>query len=161
MVRSLRITATRATFFGLPAATSRRSKARRTGLYRLATRAAMERPARTTARPPQVVRRPRQRPLSRLSGATPASAAISWRLSCPNSGRCAISIRARCGADPRPPVKQTGLLPPDRRGRDARGELLLERRKLPLQPADVRAHRSPQRGARDGQPGAFGAEHLE
>ena len=43
------------------------------------------------ARPPQITRLPRRVPLSRARGATPTSAAISLRVSCPSpSSRCIL-----------------------------------------------------------------------
>jgi hypothetical protein len=47
-----------------------------TGFQRTATMVAMYRTERSSARPPQTWWVPRKRPLSRLKGATPASAAI-------------------------------------------------------------------------------------
>jgi hypothetical protein len=47
---------------------------------------------RTSARPPQIMRRPRCWPLSRANGATPVSAAIARRLSVPNSGNRATKV---------------------------------------------------------------------
>ena len=49
-------------------------------LHELGNRAVESRTLRTEARPPQIERLPRKRPLSRLKGATPTNAAISWRL---------------------------------------------------------------------------------
>ena len=60
----------------------------------------MERAARTEARPPQTERRPRQAPLSRLKGATPTRAAISWRLSVPSSGTSASKVWQATGPMP-------------------------------------------------------------
>jgi hypothetical protein len=57
-----------------------------TGLCREAERAAMYNAALTGARPPQMVRLPRIWPLSRFSGATPASVAIFLRFRRPSSG---------------------------------------------------------------------------
>jgi hypothetical protein len=58
--------------------------------------------ARPRARPPQLMRRPRKRPLSQLSGATPTRAAICWRFRRPSSGSSAISVVARTGPMPGP-----------------------------------------------------------
>ena len=49
---------------------------------------------------PQTARLPRRVPLSRLNGATPISAAISWRFKTPNSGTSATSVRERMGPTP-------------------------------------------------------------
>src|SRR4051812_30518109 len=59
-----------------------------------------ERQARTSARPPPILRWPRKRPESRFSGARPASLAISWRLSSPSSGSSATSWLAVPGPMP-------------------------------------------------------------
>src|SRR6266567_3331051 len=71
-----------------------------TGFHRVAVAAAMKSTARTDARPPQIVRRPRSVPLSRASGATPTSAAISFRLKRPSSGNSARSVRLVIGPIP-------------------------------------------------------------
>ena len=71
IVSSLRIAATSATFGALPAAHKRWENTRITGFHRVATNAAMYRTGRKDARPPQIVRCPRRRPLSRLKGARP------------------------------------------------------------------------------------------
>ena len=55
---------------------------------------------RTDALPPQTVRLPRNRPLSRLWGATPTSEAISLRFNRPSSGRCASSMVDATGPTP-------------------------------------------------------------
>jgi hypothetical protein len=47
---------------------------------------------RTLARPPQIMRFPRSVPLSRASGATPASAAICLWVSVPSSGNSPSSV---------------------------------------------------------------------
>ena len=52
------------TLAGLPTAVSRWVKARITGVYRTADNVAIDRTARTGARPPQITRRPRRPPLS-------------------------------------------------------------------------------------------------
>ena len=56
--------------------------------------------ARTGARPPQQLRRPRQAPLSMLKGATPTSAATCWREERTSSGtsasKVAAAIQCRC-----------------------------------------------------------------
>ena len=57
-----------------------------------ATKAPMYSTARTRARPPQVVRLPLWRPLSRLNGATPTRAAICFRPREPRSGRPASNV---------------------------------------------------------------------
>jgi hypothetical protein len=74
------VRAMRATFFGLPEAQSLLQKLPITGLSRLVTSAAL-----TQEGPPQTVLLSERVPLSRLSGATPASAATCLRLSCPSS----------------------------------------------------------------------------
>jgi len=58
------------------------------------------RAARTWGRPPQIVRLPRQLPLSRLSGATPTGAAISLCVSTPSSGSWATMVAASIGPTP-------------------------------------------------------------
>src|SRR5712691_4808419 len=60
IVNHLRLQAVRVTFLALPAAHRRSEKALSTGLCRTATNARMDRGARTAARPPQMVRRPRR-----------------------------------------------------------------------------------------------------
>ena len=71
-----------------------------TGLRLIATREHMYRTARTGDRPPQIIRRPRSLPLSRLNGATPTSAAIFLRLSVPSSGNSANSVAVATGPTP-------------------------------------------------------------
>src|SRR5579859_7510076 len=100
IVSSLCMQAVSASFLVLPAATKRAYTARRTGLQRLPTRAPMYRAARTVPRPPQIVRLPRSVPLSRLSGASPTSAAIGLRSSVPSSGRSANSTALTTGPMP-------------------------------------------------------------
>ena len=60
----------------------------------------MKRVARTVARPPGMVRRPRNVPLSQLIGATPTRAAILRRVSWPSSGSSAIRVRRVTGPTP-------------------------------------------------------------
>ena len=71
------------------------------GLAREAVTAAMKSTWRTVRRPPWMCRRPRWRPLSRAIGATPTSAAISFRFRAPSSGSSAMSVAARIGPTPR------------------------------------------------------------
>ena len=60
----------------------------------------------TGARPPQMTRLPRSVPLSRARGATPTSAAICLRVSCPSSGRVRQERPAHDGPDPRCAAEQ-------------------------------------------------------
>ena len=69
--------AVKATLAGLPFSTNRRWKAAMALSPRVAAKVAMYRTERTSARPPHIIRRPRWKPLSRLNGANPTSAAIS------------------------------------------------------------------------------------
>ena len=62
------------------------------GLTREALRVAMYKTARRCDLPPQTVRLPRNRPLSRFNGATPTKAAIWRRDSVPSSGRPVIRL---------------------------------------------------------------------
>jgi hypothetical protein len=76
---------------------------------------AMERAARTGARPPHTRRRPRRGPLSRASGATPTSAAIGVRVRVPSSWRSASPGRLRTG--PTPGVVRSRVAVARQRGR--------------------------------------------
>src|SRR4030042_535431 len=58
-----------------------------TGLKRLATKALIYSALRTTARPPQIILRPRNLPLSRFNGARPTKADIFFPFTVPNSGK--------------------------------------------------------------------------
>ena len=98
--RSLRATAISATCFGLPAASRRARKAARWGSQRTAARAARYNAFRTRGRPAAILRRPRNCPLSRASGARPANAAACRALSCPNSGRSASKAQEVLGPMP-------------------------------------------------------------
>ena len=98
--RSLRATAISATCFGLPTASRRARKAARWGSQRTAARAARYNAFRTRGRPPAILRRPRNCPLSRASGARPANAAACRALSCPNSGRSASKAQQVLGPMP-------------------------------------------------------------
>ena len=55
---------------------------------------------RIAARPPQIIRFPRNKPLSRFKGATPTSAAISLRFRVPSSGRLDKSVMESTGPTP-------------------------------------------------------------
>jgi hypothetical protein len=70
------------------------------GIATIALKVAMYSPARTAVRPPAIIRRPRNSPLSRFMGATPTSAAILWRLSRPRSGNSARIVDAVTGPMP-------------------------------------------------------------
>ncbi len=85
------------------------------GLCCVATSVAMERAARTGARPPHTRRRPRRVPLSRASGATPTSAAIGVRVRVPSSWRSASPGRLRTG--PTPGVVRSRVAVARQRGR--------------------------------------------
>lgn len=61
-------------------------------LYRVATKVAMYKAARTLARPPHILRLPRMSPLSRLNGARPTKAAMFRRSRLPSSERSAMSV---------------------------------------------------------------------
>ena len=98
--RSLRATAISATCFGLPTASRRARKAARWGSQRTAARAARYNAFRTRGRPAAILRRPRNCPLSRASGARPANAAACRALSCPNSGRSASKAQQVLGPMP-------------------------------------------------------------
>ena len=65
-----------------------------------AARAAMYNAFRTRGRPAAILRRPRNCPLSRASGARPANAAACRALSCPNSGRSASKAQQVLGPMP-------------------------------------------------------------
>ena len=71
-----------------------------TGLKRVATKVAMYKAERTGALPPETERLPRNRPLSRLWGATPTSEAISLRFKRPSSGRWTSSTLDATGPTP-------------------------------------------------------------
>ena len=60
----------------------------------------MDHTVRTCARPPQIVRRPREVPLSPLRGVTPTNAAICWRVRGLNSGSSRSTVRAHTGQRP-------------------------------------------------------------
>jgi len=75
--------------------------------------------ARTPARPPKSIRRPRRWPESRLSGLAPTSALIWRRSRAPNSGKTAKSVVAVTGptpGTPRPPAFPASRWPPGRSG---------------------------------------------
>ena len=97
-----------------------------TGLERRAVRAAMYKAQRTELRPPRMVRRPRNWPLSRLKGAMPTRAAICWRFNWPSSGTSASRQALDLGAHPRHALNDLGLLFPLIVRLDQRGNLLLE-----------------------------------
>ena len=101
MVSNLRIQATMTTFPGFPVALRREAKALMSGLQRMAVMVAMYKTARTSARPPQMKRLPRNVPLSRANGASPTSAAICRRSNAPSSGHLASSV---VDARPYPPA---------------------------------------------------------
>ena len=98
-----------------------------TGFHLTATNVLMYSAPRTTARPPQVVRRPRKVPLSRFKGATPTNAAIWWRVKLLSSGSSAISVRLRT-AHARQTLEQVVPLAPNRRRLDVLAQLLIQRR---------------------------------
>src|SRR5210317_949994 len=70
------------------------------GLHRIAANVAMYRPERTDARPPQILRRPLNFPLSQFNGARPANMAIFFGLKTPNSGRSQIKLADVMGPMP-------------------------------------------------------------
>ena len=80
-----------------------------TGLCLVADKTAIYRAHLTWARPPQIVLRPRNDPLSRLNGATPTRAAIWRRLRLPSSGRDAISLAEVLGPTPGTLCKRLSL----------------------------------------------------
>src|SRR3984893_11646178 len=98
MTSSLRMQATRMTLGFLPA--SRLANAAMSGLYRLATRAAMYNTSRTAARPPLIWRSPAYLPLSSSKGATPTRLAMARRDNRPSSGSRAISVCTSTGPTP-------------------------------------------------------------
>ncbi len=69
--------------------------------------------ARTPARPPKIMRRPRHWPESRLNGQTPTSALICRRSKVPSSGSAANKVTAVTGPMPGTP-RSKPLLTPDR-----------------------------------------------
>ena len=71
-----------------------------TGLNLIALRVPIYNVALTCDLPPQMVLLPLCFPLSRLKGATPTSAAISFRFSVPSSGRAAIRVQEMTGPMP-------------------------------------------------------------
>lgn len=75
--------ATRTTLGSFPLAVSLSANARMTGLCWRAERTAMYKTLLTELRPPWIIRRPRNCPLSRLKGAIPTNAEIFSRLSFP------------------------------------------------------------------------------
>ena len=84
-------------------------------IERMAQVALIYKTERIAARPPQIIRFPRNKPLSRFKGATPTSAAISLRFRVPSSGRLDKSVMESTGPTPGALLKilsfsrQTGL----------------------------------------------------
>lgn len=113
MVSSVRMHATRATLGALPATRTRRDAARITGFHFVAARVAMASAARTAARPPQIVWRPRRVPLSRVSGAPPTRAASCLRFRRPRSGNSASRGAAEPGAEAQASGQAVLLCPPE------------------------------------------------
>src|SRR5260370_1351420 len=99
---------------------------------------------RTVGRPPQTVRLPRAVPLSRESAATPTTAAIWRRPSCPSSGSSAISVRATTFADTWHRAQKVFLHLPQRTSADRLLKLRIESGKLPLEPCDMPGNRPAQ-----------------
>ena len=100
MVISLRIDAVKATLAGFPFSTNRLWNEAIELLPRTADKVAIYRTERTSARPPQIMRYPRWKPLSRLNGAKPAKAAISRRFNRPNSGKYDSNVNIVTGPTP-------------------------------------------------------------
>jgi hypothetical protein len=78
-----------------------------TGLHRLAVTVAMYSTARTPARPPKIIRRPRHWPESRLNGQTPTRAPFWRRSSVPSSGKAARRFAAVTGSMPGTPRRRS------------------------------------------------------
>jgi predicted transposase YbfD/YdcC len=111
-MRSLRIAATRASLAGFPAARRRVERAARSRFLRIAVRAGMVSARRRGRLPPCMVAFPRQVPLSRVTGASPARAAI-WRASSwPGSGASARSVAAARCRDAGQALQDAGLVWP-------------------------------------------------
>ena len=100
MVKKVCLQAVHATFFPFPAARRRSYKACICGLERVATRGPLANTVRTCARPPQIMRRPRQVPLAPWRGATPTHAALWCRWRAPHAGRARRTVRAHTGPLP-------------------------------------------------------------
>ena len=100
MTISFRMDAVIAIFGNLPARRSRSWNSRKTGFSRMATSVLIYRMALTSARPPQIMRLPLDRLLSRLNGATPTRAAIFFRSRLPSSGKRPSSVAAATGPMP-------------------------------------------------------------
>ena len=117
--------------------------------------------ARTEARPPQMLRRPRHWPLSRLNGARPTNAAICRRSNWPSSGNSASSVRATTGPT-RHAAQQVLAHAPHRTGFDGGGDLAVDILDPALEPAnmlpEIALHR-PHRGLSKAL--ALGGEHLQ
>src|SRR5438128_11427876 len=145
MVNSVCMQAVRATFLALPAANRRSYKALITGWWRVAPSAPIDNTARTSARPPYTVRRPRRVPLSRLQGATPLKAASGWVPRGPHAGTWPSIVRASTG--PTPGMRLTGVRqgviePGDRRGQPGDRGLdgVLDTRRRGVQSGALGAH---------------------
>ncbi len=137
---SLRATAISATCFGLPTASRRARKAASWGSQRTAARAARYNALRTRGRPPAILRRARNCPLSRASGARPTKAAACLPLSCPNSGRSATKAQEVFGPMP-------GSLAGGRLFAQCSLHLLLQQRDLLAQRSDHPLHARHSRSA--------------
>ena len=98
--------AVRATLPGCPVVRRRWEKLAITGLKRVVVRMAMDRTRRIEARPPRILRRPRNVPRSRLTGARPTKAAIWRRSRRPSSGSSAMRVNAVLGPTPGPDVNR-------------------------------------------------------
>src|SRR5687767_3427732 len=129
------------------------------GLWLMATRVAMYRARRTSARPPRIRRYPVRVPLSSANGATPTSLLICRWLSAPSSGS-----EARSRAEVAGPMPGTDCSNWSRARQMGLASIAVRRsvgfRQLFLKPSDMREQILAHRPASQRQAIALGDEQL-